>query len=248
MSPMAQRAAGGNASAKGAGPKLSHQVYEAIFESIVRGEFPKHSRLPSETELSQRFAASRPVVREALALLRDDGVVASRRGSGSYVIRRPDSAVLQFVPVGSLADVQRGFEFRIGLEGAAAALAAERWQEADLAAVKAALDELEEFIQTNQVGAEADARFHRAIAKATRNAFHLSVQESLEGHIVFGLNLARNLSLLRPSARLILVQQEHVRIFEAVEARDRQAAREAMEQHLRNAFNRVFEGVSGDDR
>ena len=79
-------------------PKLSHQVYDRIFERIVSGEYAESSRLPSESDLSRRFGASRPIVREALARLRDDGLIVSRQGSGSYVQRRPDAAVLRFVP------------------------------------------------------------------------------------------------------------------------------------------------------
>src|ERR671916_1206506 len=123
--------------------KLSAGIYEKLFERIVAGEFPVNARLPSETELARRFGASRPVVREALARLRDDGLIVSRQGSGSYVRRRPDQAVLQFVPVGSIADIQRCFEFRAGLEAAAAALAATRWEDGDLADIKAAFDEIE---------------------------------------------------------------------------------------------------------
>ena len=126
-------------------PKLSHQVYERIFELHRLGRVSRSSsRLPSESELSRRFGASRPIVREALARLRDDGLIVSRQGSGSYVQRRPDAAVLRFVPVGSVADIQRCFEFRVGLEGAAAALAAERWEEEDLTEIRqAALLDLE---------------------------------------------------------------------------------------------------------
>src|SRR3712207_4675106 len=131
-------------------PKLSAGIYERLFELIVGGEFPVNARLPSETALAQRFGASRPVVREALARLRDDGLIVSRQGSGSYVKRRPDQAVLQFVPVGSIADIQRCFEFRVGLEGAAAALAAERWEEPDLAEIKAAFGELETAIRSEE--------------------------------------------------------------------------------------------------
>ena len=225
-------------------PRLSHHVYERIFELIVSGEYPEHSRLPSEAELSRRFGASRPVVREALARLRDDGMIASRQGSGSYVQRRPDAQVLRFVPVGSIADIQRCFEFRVDLEGAAAALAARRWEEEDLTEIRQALEDLEDCIRENRLGVEADARFHRAIAKATHNPFHFSVQRSLEPHITFGMNLARNLSLLRPTARLRVVQDEHVAIAGAIKARDPVTARHLMEQHVANARQRVFEGTN----
>ncbi len=225
-------------------PTLSDQIYERIFALIVEGEFPEHSRLPAETELAKRFGASRPVIRAALARLREDGIIVSRQGSGSYVRRRPDAAVLRFVPLASIADIQRCFEFRVGLEGAAAALAAERWDEDDLAAIKAALAELDECIRTGRLGVEADERFHLAIAEATHNHFHVSVQRSLQQHIAFGMNLARNLSLLRPAARLQIVQDEHVAIVEAIERRDPGAARAAMESHLENARRRVFEGTA----
>src|ERR671916_2886799 len=147
--------------------KLSAGIYEKLFERIVAGEFPVNARLPSETDLARRFGASRPVVREALARLRDDGLIVSRQGSGSYVTRRPDDAVLRFVPVGSIADIQRCFEFRVGLEGAAAALAAERWDSVQLAEIRSAFEALETCIRTGQLGVDEDARFHQAVARAT---------------------------------------------------------------------------------
>ena len=228
-------------------PKLSHQIYERIFELIVSGEYPERSRLPSEFELSRRFGASRPIVREALARLRDDGLIVSRQGSGSYVQRRPDAAVLRFVPVGSVADIQRCFEFRVGIEGAAAALAALRWEEEDLAEIRAALQDLDDCIREGRLGVEADARFHRAIAEATHNPFHVSVQRSLEPHVAFGMNLARNLSLLRPAARLRIVQNVHEVIVAAIEARDTARAQKAMETHVENARRRVFEGTPSSE-
>lgn len=232
-------------SAKESEGKLSAGIYQRIFELIVTGEFAVNARLPSESDLSQRFGASRPVVREALARLRDDGVIVSRQGSGSYVRQRPDTAVLRFVPVGSIADIQRCFEFRVGLEGAAAALAAQRWEVNDLAAIKAALDELEQNIRAGQLGVDADERFHMAIARATHNSYHVSVQASLQPHIVFGMSLTRNLSLLRTKERLRLVQDEHVAIVAAIEARDASRARDAMERHIDNARRRMFEGAPG---
>ena len=223
--------------------KLSAGIYERLFERIVAGEFPVNARLPSETELARRFGASRPVVREALARLRDDGLIVSRQGSGSYVRRRPDQAVLQFVPVGSIDDIQRCFEFRAGLEAAAAALAATRWEEGDLADIKAAFDELEACIETGQLGVDADEHFHRAIAEATHNQYHVSVQVSLQPHIAFGMTLTRNLSLRRAAERLRLVQDEHLAVLRAIEGRDADGARAAMATHIENARRRMFEGA-----
>src|SRR5688500_3774647 len=168
--------------------KRSAAIYDGIVGRIWSGELAENTRLPSEIDLSRRFGVSRPVVREALARLRDDGLIVSRQGSGSYVTRRPDGAVLRFVPVGSIADIQRCFEFRVGLEGAAAALAADRWQSDDLAEIRSAYEALETSISTGQLGVDADARFHQAIARATHNHYHVSVQLSLQTHITLGMN------------------------------------------------------------
>jgi DNA-binding FadR family transcriptional regulator len=223
--------------------KLSAGIYHEIFALIVAGEFAVNARLPTEADLSRRFGASRPVVREALARLRDDGVIVSRQGSGSYVRRQPDTAVLSFVPVGSIADIQRCFEFRVGLEGAAAALAAERWDDDDLAEITAALHALEQCIVEGSLGVEADERFHAAVARATHNSYHVSVQASLRSHITFGMNLTRNLSLRKTKGRLRLVQDEHDTIVAAIKDRDGARARAAMETHIENARRRMFEGA-----
>ncbi len=232
---------------QGGEARLSSAVYDQILELIVSGEFAVNARLPAEAELARRFGASRPVIREALARLRDDGIVVSRQGSGSYVRRRPDDAVLRFVPVSSIADIQRCFEFRAGLEGAAAALAAVRAEEADLEEIRKALAALERCIAGREVGVDADERFHLAVAKATQNHYHISVQTSLQSHLSAGMTLTRNLSMLRTEARLRLVQEEHVAIVEAIEARDSLRARAAMESHINNARYRMFQGISEPD-
>lgn len=223
--------------------RLSAGVYARIFEGIVAGEYRTDARLPSESALAERFGASRPVVREALARLREDGLIVSRRGSGSYVKRRPDAQLLRFAPVHSIADIQRLFEFRAGLEGVAAALAAERWEDADMARIKDALAGLERAIARREIGVEADAAFHRAVAQATRNPYHVAVEETLAGQIAFGMNLTRHLSL-RSAERLRRVQDEHVAIVTALETRDAGGARTAMERHIENARRRMFDGVT----
>ncbi|MEN3151267.1 FadR/GntR family transcriptional regulator [Neorhizobium sp. IRAMC:178] len=223
--------------------RLSDVVYDGIVSLIARGDLIINSRLPSETDLSSRFAVSRTVVREALGRLREDGVIVSRQGSGSYVTRQPDMAVLRFSQVGSLADVQRCFEFRAGHEAAAASLAAERWQDEDLQRLKDSLELLEKCLKNGTVGIDEDRRFHEAVAQATRNQYYISIQVSMASHIATGMNITRQLSLMRTPERLRAVQLEHVAIFEAIQQRDRNGAGAAMERHILNARERMFEGV-----
>lgn len=221
---------------------LSGSVYDAILEGIVVGTFPVRSRLPSEVELASRFGVSRPVVRQALARLREDGLLVSRRGSGSFVQRQPAEVVLSFSLVSSVADIQRCFEFRIGLEGEIAALAAARRDSASLETIRASLHALDELTESFDVGADTDFEFHMALAEATQNRFYIETMRTLRASVLKGMELARGLSLRRPRERLLLVQGEHQRIFRAIVEDDPLGAREAMRVHLQNAKKRVFEG------
>ena len=67
---------------------LTEQVYDGILGLVIDGSFPIGTRLPPEVELCRNYGASRPVVREVLARLRAEGLIESRRGSGSYVLRQ----------------------------------------------------------------------------------------------------------------------------------------------------------------
>jgi DNA-binding FadR family transcriptional regulator len=222
--------------------KLSDRLYEQILALIINGEFPENSKLPTEIELSDRFGVSRPVVREALARLRDDDLIHSRQGAGSFVLRRPDKAVLRLAPMGSIADIQRCFEYRVALEGEAAFLAAQRHDAEGLAAIEKALRDLDEVIATGKLGVDADLAFHLAVADATTNHFFQATLHSIQSHIGFGMNLARSLSLNLPEERLHQVQSEHNAVFRAIRDRDAVGARAAMRTHLENARRRVFEG------
>lgn len=221
---------------------LGDQVYEQILDLIMTGEFPANSKLPPEADLSGRLGVSRPVLRQALRRLRDDEIIRSRKGSGSYVLKRPDRAILSFAPVGSIADIQRCFEFRIAVEGEAAQLAAVRRTDDDLARIKAALDALDVSMETGVLGSDADEAFHVAVCQATGNRFFADARTSMQAHIIFGMNLARGLSLTKPRERLQRVQSEHVTIYDAIRQRDPNAAGRTMREHLDNARHRVFEG------
>jgi len=223
--------------------RLSGVVYDRIVDMIANGAFPLNSRLPTEMELSERFEASRPVVREALQRLREDGLIVSRQGSGSYVKRRPEADVLQLAPVGSLADIQRCFEFRAGLEPAGAALAAQRRDESDLQRIDAIMQELERCLREGHLGVEEDSNLHDAIARATHNQYHVSVQASLRSHVIAGMNVTRSLSLRRSATQLRAVQDEHDKIVNAIRQQDSDAAYTAMRAHILNARTRMFEGI-----
>lgn len=67
------------------GQPLRVAVYSRIADGIRSGVFELGSALPRETELGVALGVSRTVVREALMLLEEDGLIITRRGIGRFV-------------------------------------------------------------------------------------------------------------------------------------------------------------------
>ena len=222
------------------GTGLVDRVYREILGSIMAGEFSEGDKLPTELALTERFAASRPTIREALSRLRADGITSTRQGSGTFVKRRPDPDVPLFTPLETISDLQRCFDFRIVIESGAAVLAATMASDADLAAIEQRFRELDAVIAQQAVGAREDFEFHLAVARACRNQFFVSAIASMQEQVLVSMSLMRNLSLHKSVERQKLVQTEHEAILMALKSRDPKAAGLAMRSHLENARNRMF--------
>lgn len=219
---------------------LADRVYRELLAQIIDGNLREGDRLSTEQALAEQFNTSRPTVREALSRLRADGIVTSRQGAGTFVVRRPDPDVTRFMPLESMSDVRRVLEFRIVVESGAAALAATVADDADLQRIRAALQRLEAAVQARALGVEEDFELHLAVAQATHNQFFVSVIASIQPHMEFGMNLLRNFSLHRTDERMARVQSEHGDIVAAIAARDADAAGRAMRLHLENSRQRMF--------
>jgi DNA-binding FadR family transcriptional regulator len=219
---------------------LADRVYRELLALIIQGDLQEGDRLSTEQTLSEQFKTSRPTVREALSRLRADGIITSRQGAGTFVTRRPDPDLPRFMPLESLSDVRRCIEFRIVIEGGAAALAAEMADEADLALIQRELARLQVAVHNQVLGVEEDYDLHMAIARASKNQFFVSVIASIRQQVEFGMNLLRNFSLSKSPERLLGVQAEHVAVVDAIVQRDSAAAEAAMRRHLQNTRSRMF--------
>jgi len=220
-------------------PKLGDRVYEQIVERIVAGTLGEGDRLPSEHEFCRMFEVSRPVVREALARLRADGIIESRQGSGSYVRRRPVRDLLQYGEASNAAQLLRCFEFRIALEGEAAALAAVRRTTQDLRAIRRANDACNEAARKGRLGKREDLEFHMAIANASGNALFGETMEMLHDDIQRGMDMAKSLTPPEKQERVRILRAEHSAVVSAIEERDPDRARVAMRAHVGNAQRRI---------
>jgi len=229
-------------------PKLSDILYNDILSQIKFGDFREQPRLPSEMELSQRFNVSRPIVREALGRLRSEGLIHSRRGSGSFVTHVAEPAATRpevetVAPLESIDDLRKFYEFRLAIEGEAAYLAAINATDATIRTIKAELDALDFAVQTGQVGVNQDFGFHMSIATASGNRFFESSLLALRPHLDFLIDLARSFSLSISAEHLRMVQEEHAVVYEAIAARNGVEARDRMRRHISNAEQRVFFGT-----
>nr|WP_255766098.1 FCD domain-containing protein [Nereida sp. MMG025] len=141
-----------------------------------------------------------------------------------------------------MTDLQRCFDYRVGLESEAARLAAMHRSEADLDRIKRAFDAMDSRNAAGQTGVEEDFAFHLAVSRASQNRFFVSGLEQVRSHIAQGIAINRTLSLESSGPRLSLVQNEHGMIIEALTQGDADGAAHAMMTHLRNAQSRLFEG------
>lgn len=224
--------------------RIGETVYVELKAGILNGTFPEGGKLPPESSLCKQYEVSRPVVREALARLQVEGLIASRQGSGTFV--RKKTANLHkdpaFAPVKNLNDIQLCFDFRLSLEGEAAFHAAMNRQDADIEAAERAIEKFENAIASGARSEADDFAFHIAIAEASHIHFFPSVMESIRQHVMVGMSLAKELSRFESRQRLQMVHAEHSAVLEQVRARESEGARTAMREHIDESRRRLFLG------
>ena len=219
---------------------LAEQVMARLSADIRGGRLAPGARLPTEQALTAELGVSRTVVREAVAALRADGLIVTRRGSGAYVA---DPAAGPFRIAASraaaLSDVLDVMELRLAVEVEAAASAAERASRKQVAAIQAAWRSVDTALQRGEGAVAEDFAFHRAIAEATGNRQFAGFLAYLGSHVIPRQSV--RLSIDTPAERrayLERIQAEHSRIVTAISAGDPAEARRAMRDHLTRSLER----------
>ena len=223
--------------------KFADIVYEQLHRLIARGEFPQGCKLPPEDDLSMRFDVSRPVIRDALARLKDEGFVRSQRGSGNVVVRGEPPGMQAFPPIRTISDLLGSYEFRLTVEAATASMAAQRRDPSDLEDIQHALDRVASELDNGvyHLLADLNFEFHRAIARATHNPFYLKTVEMIPNFIgAERLDITTFGDQDMPE-RVQRIHCEHVAIFEAIRRREPEGAIDAMKSHIVAARDYVLE-------
>ena len=221
-------------------PNLSAPIAQALREAIGQGQFGIGQKLPSEATLTAQHGVSRPVVREAIAELRADGMVEARQGAGVFVIRQQPigSALFEGIDSEKLSSILEILELRTAVEVEAASLAAQRRSPVQEDAIFSALKAFEEAAAAQVSTVESDLAFHLAIANATNNP---RFSQFLN---MFGRDAIPRDRLAAPGKEFIAggyltqIQSEHRQIAEAIAARDAAAAGTAMRAHLQGSQQR----------
>lgn len=209
-------------------------VARRLAQAITLGLLLDGERLPPETELASQFGVSPVTLREALAALRDLGLVETRRGrrGGSFVRAPHDeqadiqaaqlTAQLRQLSLHELRDIG---DHRAAVAGAAARLAAQRALPGDVAALREHVRRLRAAGSLTE-RRRADARIHieiAAVAQSPRLTREEMTLWSEVGDLVW---------LPVTGTQVPAVTSEHDALVDAIEQQDGDQARRLAEQHV----------------
>jgi GntR family transcriptional repressor for pyruvate dehydrogenase complex len=225
--------------------RVFQDVVDQIQEAILQGKILPGSRLPAERELTDIFKASRGTLREALRVLEQKGLIRIKTGvKGGAVVNQPTihqiseglDLLIRYQKV-SLRDLA---EFREGVEGMVASLAAKRATEEDLRHLKGLLKDALACLNQGTPGWDAfiriDNQIHMTLAKMAGNPVYESVLRTVYDNIhrYFDRFLPREEKIIKENYRDLRD------IVKAVEEGQAEKASRLVQDHV-SRFNRRME-------
>lgn len=221
--------------------RLPDEVAQSIITAISDGSLKPGDKLPSEAELSANFNVARTVIREAISLLKFDGMVDSRRGVGAFVASRDERTSFRISPAcfEKRREIVKLLQLRTSVQSGAAALAAELRSDAQLEVIEATLRDL---LSANDKGpeiaveerVEAELRLYRLITEASGNEYFCDVVNMIEANIQNYLRSAflKNAAACEFASSVI---EEHKAVVSAIRNKDPETARVATRTRFGNA-------------
>ncbi|GAA1630592.1 FadR/GntR family transcriptional regulator [Catellatospora bangladeshensis] len=203
---------------------LTDEAIEKIKEMILSGALRPGDKLPKEADLAERLGLSRNSLREAVKALSLIRVLDVRQGDGTYVTSLEPGLLLEALTF--VVDFHRDdtvlqfLEMRRILEPAAAALAAQRMSEEDVAKLYTVVDAIGPDASLEELVAN-DLEFHRLIAAGTGNAVLCSLIDGMSGPTTRA-RIWRGLTQERAVER---TREQHLAILDAIAARRPEVAR-----------------------
>jgi len=215
---------------------LRDSLVGVLAGQIQIGQLLPGAQLPAEAAIGERWGVSRPVVREALALLRDRGYLYTVNGSGTFV-RHPDASHVAAALERHMSLTERDvltvdhlYEARQAIEVTCARLAATRADAEDRAELQHYLDDMRRNRDDRTLYAAADVGFHVALARASKNPLLPTLLIPLVRTIVEGVMESH-----RAPRGVSLGLKGHSLILDGVTAGNVEMAADAMTKHLKDS-------------
>jgi len=216
-------------------------LVEFLRELISTGQIAPGDKLPSENTLIAEHGVSRTVVREAIMRLQAEGLIHTRRGSGSFALTPPrDEADASAGKVPRTLEERRQLlEFRMGFESQAASAAARHLPQGALADMDFALAAFRASGGNASQTMSCDYKFHLAIARASSNPYLVQAIETFGPAMITMPRQRFDEPEGQLTPRLRQVAEEHESIREAIAAGDQLLAASCMRLHLANSIKRL---------
>ena len=227
--------------------KVSDKVLQSLRILIEHNHMQVGDRLPAERKLCEQLSVSRSSLREAIQQLISMGILQSRGGAGTFLQQLPSNwshhQIVQ--PLSSLIDQDPAYRFdvqeaRIVLEGGTAWYAAQRATPEDLLNIRRCYEQIShsQALGNDDQAAQADAKFHLAIAEASHNLVLSQMMRSLFDLLQFNVVLGRRKVYSEPH-RFDQLHLQHHQVMVAIERRDPEAARKAVCGHIEFVIQQV---------
>jgi DNA-binding FadR family transcriptional regulator len=216
--------------ARGKSLRLHGTIARKLGTLIVSGKYQPGDLLGGEIISSEQFAVSRTAYREAVRILAAKGLVDARPKVGTRVnpqamwhLLDPDVLDWTFESEPDLVLLDSLFELRNVVESAAAGMAAQRRSAAHLQAMRQALEGMAAHTLATEEGRQADLDFHSTLLNATNNPFIISLTNGVSAAIRTTTVYKQRKQPLRRDPL-----PDHLRVFEAIAAKESARAQEAM--------------------
>ncbi len=211
---------------------LTDHVIGEIRRMILDGAIQAGQMLPTQPQLAEQLGVGVATIRRAVAALSAVGVLDSQPGRGTTVNSDALALLQANALLAGLLDPRQTamiYEARESVETRLAELAAQRATPADKADIRQALEDMRAAMDDSVAFAEADLRFHLAVARAGRN--ELLAQFYHVSHQLLTETIEQLVNLPGMKEGQLRLQR---RVFEAIEAGNPSAAREAAIAQLRD--------------
>lgn len=161
----------------------ARQVTEALATYVQQAQLKAGDRLPAERQLMAALAVGRSTIRESIRHFQALGVIETRKGSGTYLLKPVTSATihmpLSFDPAHLREALLQTLEVRRGIETEASMVAARRRTAEDLVEIEARLEDMERAHHARGSSGPEDLAFHLAVYDATHNPLFRQLLEQM---------------------------------------------------------------------